>query len=109
MGAAWLLSLLIAIPWGIYNSTSQYGLSDQTASFISYLGFAMPTFWFGIILQEYFALKLDILPLSDMHTMGKEGNLIDLFLHLVLPVSVLTLGFLASYSKYARASMLLRC
>ena len=44
--------------------------------------------------------------MSDMYTMGKEGNLIDLFLHLVLPVSVLTLGFLASYSKYARASML---
>ncbi|MFC5650185.1 ABC transporter permease [Paenibacillus solisilvae] len=106
MGAAWLLSLLIAVPWGIYNSTVEYGLSDQTSSFISYLGFAMPTFWFGIILQEYFALKLDILPLSDMYTMGKEGNIFDLFLHLILPVSVLTLGFLASYSKYARSSML---
>ncbi|BBH20032.1 peptide ABC transporter permease [Paenibacillus baekrokdamisoli] len=106
MGAAWFLSLLIAIPWGIYNSTVEYGFSDQTASFISYIGFAMPTFWFGIILQEYFALKLNILPLSDMYTMGKEGNLIDLFLHLILPVSVLTLGFLASYSKYARSSML---
>ncbi|RAP77042.1 ABC transporter permease [Paenibacillus montanisoli] len=106
MGAAWLFSLLIAVPWGIYNSTSEYGLSDQTASFVSYIGFAMPTFWFGIILQEYFSLKLDWLPLSDMYTMGKEGNLGDLFMHLILPVSVLTLGFLAAYSKYSRASML---
>ena len=63
MGAAWLLSLLIAIPWGIYNSTVEYGLSDQTASFISYLGFAMPTFWFGIILQEYFRIKAGSSPL----------------------------------------------
>ncbi|WP_308635986.1 ABC transporter permease [Paenibacillus silvisoli] len=106
MGAAWLFSLLIAVPWGIYNSTREYGLSDQTASFVSYIGFAMPTFWFGIILQEYFSLKLDWLPLSDMYTMGKEGNLGDLFMHLILPVSVLTIGFLAAYSKYARASML---
>ncbi|MDB4866477.1 MAG: diguanylate cyclase [Cohnella sp.] len=106
MGAAWLFSLVIAIPWGIYNSTRQYGLSDQTSNIIAYLGFAMPTFWFGIILQEYFALKHRWLPLSDMWTMGKEGNLADLFMHLVLPVTVLTLGFLASYSKYARASML---
>ncbi|MBP3965811.1 MULTISPECIES: ABC transporter permease [Paenibacillus] len=106
MGAAWLFSLLIAIPWGIYNSTAEYGLSDQTANFVSYVGFAMPTFWFGIILQEYFSLKLDLLPLSDMYTMGKEGNLGDLFLHLILPVSVLTLGFLAAYTKYSRASML---
>ncbi|QHW33633.1 ABC transporter permease [Paenibacillus rhizovicinus] len=106
MGAAWLFSLLIAIPWGIYNSTVEYSLSDQTASFIAYIGFAMPTFWFGIILQELFALKWDVLPLSDMWTMGKEGNVGDLLLHLVLPVSVLTLGFLAGYSKYARSSML---
>ncbi|RUT33738.1 ABC transporter permease [Paenibacillus zeisoli] len=106
MGVAWLLSLLIAVPWGIYNSTKEYGLSDQTASFVSYVGFAMPTFWFGILLQEMFALNLDWLPLSDMWTMGKEGNIGNLFMHLILPVTVLTLGFLAAYSKYARSSML---
>ncbi|WP_127532561.1 ABC transporter permease [Paenibacillus kobensis] len=106
MGAAWLLSLLIAIPWGVYNSTKEYGWSDQTASFISYIGFAMPTFWFGILLQELFALKLDWLPLSDMWSLDKEGQIGDLLLHLVLPVSVLTLGFLAGYVKYARTSML---
>ncbi|CDN43816.1 Oligopeptide transport system permease protein AppB [Paenibacillus sp. P22] len=106
MGAAWILTLIIAIPWGIYNSTKEYGLSDQTASFISYTGFAMPAFWFGIILQSYFSLKLDWLPLSDMYTMGKEGNISDLFMHLILPVSVLSLGMLAGYLKYARSSML---
>lgn len=106
MAASWLLSLVIAIPWGIFNSTRVYGLSDQTASFISYLGFAMPAFWFGIILQQYFSLKLDWFPLADMYTMGKEGDLGDLFMHLVLPVTVLTLGFLASYVKYSRSSML---
>ncbi|WP_151735958.1 ABC transporter permease ['Paenibacillus yunnanensis' Narsing Rao et al. 2020] len=106
MGSAWVVSILIAIPWGIYNSTKVYGLSDQTASFISYLGFAMPTFWFGILLQQYFSLKLDWFPLSDMHSRGREGDLGDLFMHLVLPVTVLSLGFLASYMKYARASML---
>lgn len=106
MGSAWLLTLIIALPWGIYNSTKEYGLSDQTASFISYIGFAMPTFWFGILLQQWFSLGLDWLPLSDMHSRGKEDSLLDLLLHLVLPITVLSLGFLASYIKYARASML---
>ncbi|MFD1176565.1 ABC transporter permease [Paenibacillus puldeungensis] len=106
MGAAWLLTLIIALPWGIYNSTKEYGLSDQTASFISYLGFAMPTFWFGILLQQWLSLGLDWFPLSDMHSRGNEGSITDLFMHMVLPVSVLSLGFLASYIKYARASML---
>ncbi|CAM3701124.1 ABC transporter permease [Cohnella lubricantis] len=106
MAAAWIVSLIIAIPWGIYNSTREYGLSDQTASFISYIGFAMPSFWFGIILQEIFALKLGWLPLSDMYKLGNEGDIGDLLLHLIMPVSVLSLGFLASYMKYARSSML---
>lgn len=106
MGAAWVLTLIIAIPWGIYNSTKQYSLSDQTAAFISYLGFAMPTFWFGIILQQVFSLNLDWLPLSDMYAMDKQGQLGDLLIHLVLPVTVLTLGFLAAYVKYSRSSML---
>jgi peptide/nickel transport system permease protein len=106
MGISWLLTLLIAIPWGIYNSTSEYGLSDQTASLIAYVGFAMPTFWFGIILQELFALRLDWLPLSDMWTMGREGDIGDLIMHLIMPVTVLSLGFLASYVKYARSSMM---
>ncbi len=106
MGVAWFVALVIAIPWGIYNSTREYGLSDQTSSFISYLGFAMPSFWFGILLQQYLSLGLDWFPLSDMHSRGKDGEIGDLFMHLVLPVSVLALGFLASYMKYARASML---
>ena len=106
MAAAWLLSLIIAIPWGIYNSTAQYGFSDNFSSFVAYLGFAMPVFWFGILLQQYISIKLDWFPLSDMYTMGKEGNIGDLIWHLALPVTVLTLGFLASYMKYSRASML---
>lgn len=106
MGVAWLISLIIAIPWGIYNSTREYGISDQTASFISYIGFAMPAFWFGILLQSYFSIQLDWLPLSDMYTMGKEGDIQDLFMHLILPVSVLALGNLAAYVKYSRSSML---
>jgi peptide/nickel transport system permease protein len=106
MAAAWILSLIIAIPWGIYNSTNEYGFSDQTSNFISYLGFAMPTFWFGIIMQQTFALKLDILPLSDMYDMDKQGDIGNLMLHLVLPVTVLSLGFLAGYVKYSRSSML---
>ncbi|KLU59434.1 dipeptide transport system permease protein DppB [Peptococcaceae bacterium CEB3] len=106
MGVAWFLSLIIAIPWGIYNSTREYCLSDQTAAVISYLGFAMPTFWFGILLQELFSLKLNWLPLSDMYTMGQARNILNLLPHLVLPVTVLTLGFLAAYVKYSRSSML---
>lgn len=106
MTTAWFLALLIGIPWGIYNSTRQYGLSDNVSAVIGYAGFAMPTFWFGILLQMFIALKLNLLPLSDMYTHGQEGNIANLIEHMVLPVTVLVIINLAGYLRYARASML---
>lgn len=106
MSFSWVISMIIAIPWGIFNSTKPYGISDQTANFVSYVGFAMPAFWFGIILQQIFSLQLNWLPLSDMNAMDKQGNFIDLIYHLILPCTVLILANLAAYSKYSRSSML---
>jgi peptide/nickel transport system permease protein len=106
MTTSWLLALAIGIPWGIYNSTKQYGASDNLSAVIGYAGFAMPAFWFGIIIQVFFALKLDLLPLSDMHSRGQEGNIVDLMKHMILPVTVLVVINLAGYLRYARSSML---
>ncbi|ADU50418.1 binding-protein-dependent transport systems inner membrane component [Thermaerobacter marianensis DSM 12885] len=106
MTTAWVLTLVIAIPWGVYNSARQYGFSDTLASLVGYAGFAMPSFWLGIILQETFALKLKWFPLSNMYTYGREGDVLDLLHHMVLPVTTLVIINLAAYLKYARASML---
>jgi len=106
MSVAWGLVLLIAIPWGIYNSTRQYGFSDNLSAAIGYAGFSMPTFWFGILLQLLFSLKLGWLPLAGLHDMNKQGDVLDLLRHMVLPVSVLVIINLAQYLKYARSSML---
>lgn len=106
MATSWVIALLIAIPWGIHNSTRQYGISDNIASIIGYAGMAMPAFWFGMILQITFALKLDLFPLSDMYDYGQEGNIGNLIHHMVLPVTVLVLINLASYLKFSRSSML---
>ncbi|MBX5464088.1 MAG: ABC transporter permease [Clostridia bacterium] len=105
MTTAWALALLIAIPWGIYSSTRQYGFVDNLGSVVGYVGFSMPPFWFGIILQMTFALALGWFPLSDMHSLGRS-DLGDLLWHMVLPVAVLVVINLAGYLKYSRASML---
>lgn len=106
MTTAFLIYLSISIPWGIYNSTRQYGTSDNLAAIIGYAGFAMPAFWFGIILQVYFALKLGWFPLSDMYDVGRQGDIGSLIRHMVLPVTTLTIINMASYLRYSRASML---
>lgn len=106
MTASFLLTKLIAIPWGIMTSTKPYGFSDNLAAAIGYAGFAMPAFWFGLLLQMLFASKLGWLPLSDMRTIGAESSTLDLIRHMIMPVVTLTIGGLASYLKFSRSSMM---
>jgi phosphoglycolate phosphatase-like HAD superfamily hydrolase len=43
----------------------------------------MPTFWLGLILKQFFAVQLNILPLYGQNTLGKQGNIPDMLLHLM--------------------------
>ena len=59
--------LSIAIVIGVYAAIKRYSLFDQGATVFSYVGFAMPTFWLGIMLIFIFAgPALNRLPASGM-------------------------------------------
>jgi peptide/nickel transport system permease protein len=105
MGSAWFLALIIAIPLGIHNSRYPYGASDIFSTTLSLIGFSMPTFWLALMVQQTFAFQLLWLPPSSMHSTGHE-DIPDLIMHMIMPVFVLTFGFLASYLKYTRSSFL---
>lgn len=51
LGAALVVTLLIAVPVGILGARFRYSLFDNIASGLSYLGFATPTFFLGLMLQ----------------------------------------------------------
>ncbi|WP_213620747.1 ABC transporter permease [Paenibacillus sp. J22TS3] len=111
VGTAWLLSIMIAVPWGIYNSRKPYGLSDRTALLLSLTGLCIPGFVLGYLLQQIFAMDLfnmDLLwlPPSGMHTPSKEGEVGDLLIHMILPVLTLTIGNLAYYLRFVRNNMI---
>src|ERR1043165_818869 len=44
-----LLSLTIAIGIGVYSAVKQYSIGDYAFTGLSYLGLAMPPFWFGLL------------------------------------------------------------
>ena len=77
----------------------------------SFFGYAMPTFWFGLMLIIIFAVKareagLPYLPAAGMYPIRGDRNFGQLLLHLVLPVTVLSLSSVAKYTRYMRSSML---
>ncbi|MHB1610399.1 MAG: ABC transporter permease [Sulfobacillus sp.] len=106
MGSAFLVSLGLGIPLGIYSATHQYSTFDYTFSFLSFFAWAMPSFFFGLLLQMIFAVKLGWLPVAGMYSEFYPPSFLELLRHLVLPTMVLGLGSLAGWSRFMRSGIL---
>jgi peptide/nickel transport system permease protein len=103
MAAGLLLSLVAALFFGILAARKPYGFFDNVTSFISYFGLAMPVFWFGLMLQLLFAVRLGWLPSAGMHS-PEGGGVLDLLRHLALPALTIGIGSIAGWSRYVRSS-----
>ena len=55
VGSAYLLSVLIAVPLGIYAAVRQNSVFDHLASLVVVIGFSLPTFFTGLLLIQVFA------------------------------------------------------
>jgi len=102
---------LIAIPVGIKAATKAGGAFDTAATFSSFLLLAAPTFWLALLLMQLVCIRLGWLPISGIRSLDFEyfgfwQRFWDICRHLVLPVSVSSLGGLAVISRYMRSSML---
>ncbi|MDF2693322.1 MAG: binding-protein-dependent transport system inner rane component, partial [Labilithrix sp.] len=109
-----VLAILIAIVIGVYSALRQYSAFDYTATTFSFLGLATPVFWLALMLQIIFVniyLWFDIRIFYTANLSGVDpGNgiyfLLDRMQHLALPVIVLCVASIATYSRYMRGAML---
>jgi peptide/nickel transport system permease protein len=104
---------LIAIPIGVISAVKQYSVFDLIATTLSFMGQAIPEFWLGIILILIFYATLSnpftgepLLPSGGMQSLDTEFNLWDRIQHLILPVTMGAVGWVAWYSRFLRSSML---
>jgi len=100
-----LLACAAGIPAGVISAIRQYKLDDRVAMIFVLVGFSMPIFWLGIIMQIIFGLKLGIVPVSGMQSPGQTG-ILDLAKHLILPAWALATGATAIIARMTRSSML---
>ena len=106
MGTALFVTVVIAIPVGVLAAVKQYSWADKVITVLATIGYALPSYWLGIMLLFVFAVDLNLFPLYGMHTLGGTDDLPDLAWHMVLPVTSLTIQSVAGWSRYMRASML---
>jgi ABC-type dipeptide/oligopeptide/nickel transport system permease component len=107
-----LLALVVGCAVGIYSAIRQYSVFDYLFTSLSFLGFAMPTFWLALLLQIaftdiYLNWNVRIFYTSGLNTLpGGPAWSIDRLQHLALPVMTLLIISFALYSRFMRASML---
>jgi peptide/nickel transport system permease protein len=122
--AAIALSLIVAIPVGIYSAVKQYSRLDYVVTTFTFFGTAMPVFWLGLMLILVFSIQfqewgLPYFPaggVASVRTPPKgsllralditPGDFVDKAVHLILPTITLGLLQMAGWSRYMRASML---
>jgi peptide/nickel transport system permease protein len=109
-----LLALLTAVGIGVFSAVKQYSAPDYLFTGLSYVGVAMPPFWFGLVLiqvlgvyvKQKFHLSHPLFFFLGLHSTGMKGINLDYFRHLILPVMTLTVQLIAQWSRFERASML---
>jgi peptide/nickel transport system permease protein len=108
-----LVSATLAIAIGVFSAVRQYSAPDYLFTGLSFVGLAMPPFWFGLIAiqflaiytKQWFHLAHPPFYFVGLHsTVG--GGIGDYARHLVLPVMTLTVQIVAQWSRYERVSML---
>ncbi|MCU4137657.1 MAG: ABC-type dipeptide/oligopeptide/nickel transport system [Thermodesulfobacteria bacterium] len=106
-----ILILLFSIPLGVYSAVRAGSVFDRITTVITFIGYAMPSFWLAIILMMIFGVKLQWLPISGLHsTIGYEEmttlqKIWDWTKHLICPLFVATFGGVAGVLRYVRNSM----
>ncbi|OGO26722.1 MAG: hypothetical protein A2136_00805 [Chloroflexi bacterium RBG_16_54_11] len=128
MTSATLLSLVIAVPVGIFSAVHQYSRLDYLFTTFTFIGTAMPVFWFGLMVIILFGgnqspiykiFNLPYLPTGNVTLVrsplagsvlnilnAKPGSWIDIAVHAIMPTIVLSLLYMAGWSRYMRSSML---
>lgn len=106
MGSSLLVSLLIAIPAGIYSAVHQYSKGDYAVVTLSFLGSSIPGFFFSLLLIFFFTVKLGWLPSGDMITLGTDGGVLDVIKHMIMPVTVLAVSIAGTNIRYIRSAVL---
>lgn len=100
---AFILSAIIGIFIGIVSAIRQNGVVDYLGRIFAVVGQSIPQFFFGIMIVDFFALKMGILPTGGRMSAFAQYSRIQ---HMILPATTMTLSMCAVLMRYARNSML---
>jgi peptide/nickel transport system permease protein len=100
-----VVSLAFGIPLGLYQAVRRYTTGDYILTGISFLGYAAPEYFVGLLLVEWFSIDVHVFP-----PFAPQGTTVGQILSqpkaLVLPVAAFSFGIYALWSRYMRSSVM---
>jgi peptide/nickel transport system permease protein len=100
-----IVSLGFGIPLGMYQAVKRYTVGDYVLTGVSFLGYATPTFFVGLLLVEWFAVDTHFFPPFAPQSSSLLGVLSQPRA-LVLPVIAYAFVLYALWSRYMRSSVM---
>jgi peptide/nickel transport system permease protein len=112
MGCAFFFSISVGVVAGLISAVKQYSWVDYAVTTFAFFGQSMPVFWFALMMQLAFSVVgitafgyHVALPSAGIST-SDSFDLGDRIQHLILPTLVLSLLYIATFSRFMRSSML---
>jgi peptide/nickel transport system permease protein len=100
-----VVSLVTGIPLGLYQAVKRYTVGDYILTGVSFLGYATPTFFVGLLLVEWFSVDVHLFP-----PFAPQGTTVGAILSqpraLVLPTLAYAFVLYALWSRYMRSSVM---
>ncbi|QPH54396.1 ABC transporter permease [Pontivivens ytuae] len=108
VGMSQVIAVIIAVPIGVISAYRQYSWFDQIGTFVSMVGFSIPTFFTGLVFIVVFSVNLGWFPsiYDTNHRVTDWDSFVFQIQQMIMPTMVLALATAAQLSRYMRASML---
>ena len=105
-----VLIFAITIPLGIMSAVRKNRIFDNAVQVLTILGYSLPSFIFALIFIYFFAVRLNLAPVSGTFTVGSELTgfawFLDRLKYMALPLAVYVFSSLGAMTRYVRAAMI---
>ena len=107
---ATIFEFMIAIPLGVTAATHQYSIRDYVVTVLVMIGISLPSFFFGQLLKNIFAIQLGWFPASGLIDASKDLSgfplLMDQLWHLFIPILTVVILSIGGRMRMTRTNML---
>ena len=107
---ATIFEFMIAIPLGITAATHQYSIRDYVVTILVMIGISLPSFFFGQMLKDVFAMKLEWFPPSGLidatQSLSGFAMLLDYARHMFIPILTVVILSIGGRMRMTRTNML---